>query len=91
MSSESHNENPSKSPAAVGLAVIGGLGFTFMMLALGIGAAQGPNASNTMMGLLFFGGLVLLVFGTGGWIGVVQPHKHFDDINQPQYTGHDDH
>jgi len=32
--------------------------------------------------------VVLLIIGIGGWLVVVQPWRHFDDINQPLDDGH---
>lgn len=71
----------------IGLAVVGGTGLTIMTVALAMGVIQGENATD-MISTLFFGGLVLLVGASIGWFGVTEPHKHFDDINEPHYTGH---
>lgn len=86
--SNSETPNPNTTPLSIALAVIGGTGLTLMSVALAVGVIQGANASNNGIGLLFFGGLVLLIGATGGWFGYTQPHKHFDDINVPEYTGH---
>ncbi len=74
------------TPLIISLAVVGGTGFIFMMVALGIGAAMGESA--TGVGTLFSAGVALLLLGIIGWAGLTQPHKHFDDINEPHYTGH---
>jgi hypothetical protein len=83
------NTNP-KSPLNVLLAVIGGIGLMMMSFALGIGVIGAENAPMSLFNGLFFGGLLLLIGASIGWFGVSQPHKHFDDINEPQYTGHHD-
>jgi hypothetical protein len=70
------------------LALVAGLGFIFMMVALGVGVIQGSAANSTAIGLLFIAGLALFLLGALGWFGIARPDKHFDDINVPQYTGH---
>ena len=70
------------------LAFTAGLGLTIMAVALALGAIQGSNADGDVIGLTFAVGLALFVLGFAGWIGIVQPHKHFDDINVPADTGH---
>jgi hypothetical protein len=85
------NTNP-KSPINVMLSIIGGIGLILMSFALGIGVISGANTPMNLFNWMFFGGLFLLIGASIGWFGVSQPHKHFDDINVPQYTGHhDDH
>jgi hypothetical protein len=84
------NTDP-KSPLNVFLAVVGGIGLTLMSFALGIGVIGGANAAMGTFNFMFFGGLFLLIGASIGWFGAAQPHKHFDDINVPQYTGHDHH
>lgn len=81
---------PSQSTVLL-LALTAGAGLVLMMLALAIGVVQGEAADATTVGLTFAGGLALLVFGIAGWLATVQPFKHFDDINEPHYTGHHDH
>ncbi|MFZ4813970.1 MAG: hypothetical protein ACOYL5_05495 [Phototrophicaceae bacterium] len=92
MSHESTHENtPQNTPnqrLVIGLAVVGGIGFTLLTVAIAIGVTQAEAANNSVIGLLFWGGVILLVGATGAWFGVVQPQKHFDDINKPLYTGH---
>ncbi len=79
-------------PLVVWLSIIGGIGMTLVMIALGMGVILGEAASGGVVAVLFWTGLIGLIGATGGWFAVVQPHKHFDDINQPEYTGHhDDH
>lgn len=78
----SENNTPSNS-ARVLLAMGGGLGMTITIVALGIGVTDvtGDNAST--IGLLVIIGLVLMFAAILAWFFTVQPHKHFDDINQP--------
>lgn len=82
------NTTPRFTPLTMGLAMVAGLGLTLMVIALSIGVIQGVAADNNSIGLLFAGGLALLVVGIGGWVAVVQPYKHFDDINVPMDSGH---
>ena len=77
---------PANVPAL--LAFTSGLGLTIMAVALALGAVQAVNADSSVIGLTFAFGLALFVLGLAGWFGIVQPHKHFDDINVPQDTGH---
>jgi hypothetical protein len=83
--------NPRKTahPLSFGLALSAGTGLTLMMIALGIGMIQGEAADGALIGLFFVIGLALFLFGTIGWVAAMQPHKNFDDINVPHYTGHD--
>jgi hypothetical protein len=76
------------TPLTMGLAMVAGLGLTVMVIALSIGAIEGANADTSAVGLLFAGGLAVLIVGIVGWFAVVQPHKHFDDIEVPMYGGH---
>ena len=80
--------DPMSKPIPFSLALAAGAGLILMMLALAFGVVQGDSANGTVIGVTFVGGLALLVFGIGGWLATVQPFKHFDDINVPQYTGH---
>jgi len=87
----SHNT----SPSVVGVSLIAGLGLVLMITALAVGATQGVDADTNMIAMLFIGGLLLLIIGVGAWFTITQPHRHFDDINQPAPSdhahGHDDH
>ncbi len=80
-----------KRPVYVGMSIIGGVGLTLMTIALGVGVVQGAAANGSVIAALFWTGVVLLVGATGAWFGIAQPYKHFDDINQPQYHGHEHH
>jgi len=79
------------SPIVLGVAMVAGVGVLLMMLALGVGVVQGKAADGNTVGLLFAAGLVLFVLGAGSWFAVVQPQKHFDDINQPAEDEHHGH
>lgn len=82
--------HPSSHPLTFGLALTAGAGLILMILSLALGAIEGAAADSTIVGLTFVAGLLLLGVGIIGWLAVVQPFAHFDDINVPQYTGHDD-
>ena len=85
-----NTENQSQA-VSLALAFCGGVGITMMMIAAGIGVVQGTAADSSAIGLAFIAGLALLIVGVVAWFAVVQPQKHFDDINVPQYHGHDEH
>ncbi len=72
------------------LSFVTGLGFVLMAIALAMGVIQGENADSNTIGLLFIVGVALFIGGLVAWFAMVQPHKHFDDINHPEYTGHHD-
>jgi hypothetical protein len=69
-----------------GIAMIGGLGITLMMLALGIGVVL-PDAPS-VIGLVVALGVGLLITSIAGWIIATRPYEHFDDITVAQYHGH---
>ena len=71
------------SPIVWWFSLVAGLGMTLMIVALSIGVLQIANADSQTVGMLFAGGLVLFILGVVAWFAVVQPQKHFDDINQP--------
>lgn len=75
-------------PIVLVVSLVAGLGFILMATSLGVGVIQGSSADANAIGLLFAAGLLLLILGGAGWLAIVQPYKHFDDINEPQYTGH---
>lgn len=62
-----------------------------MVLALAVGVVQGSAADGNTIGLMFVGGVALFLLGAGGWYGLSQPTRHFDDINVPMDTGHHGH
>jgi hypothetical protein len=91
---EIHEPQGPSQGLLTGLAMIGGLGITLVVLALGLGAAGVLPAEDNTVGLGVLLGLLLLVFAIGGWLISVQPFRHFDDIDVPapdEHHGHDDH
>ncbi len=80
------------SPIVWLVSLVAGLGVTLMMIALGVGVIQSESSDNNTVGMLFAAGVILFVLGSVAWYGVVQPQKHFDDINIPaedEHHGHD--
>ncbi|MFO7320781.1 MAG: hypothetical protein DIU68_003550 [Chloroflexota bacterium] len=77
------------NPLTLILALIAGFGLILMCLSLGIGVVL-SEVTGTVIAGLFVVGLILLVFGIGGWFVAVQPHRHFDDINVPKDIAHHD-
>ena len=74
-----------------GLAMVGGLGLTLMMLGASIGVIYGTalDAEAThSLGLMIVGGLLLLALAIGFWLGWVRPFKRFDEINIPAEPEH---
>ncbi|MGJ3238270.1 MAG: hypothetical protein ACFE0Q_06150 [Anaerolineae bacterium] len=90
---QENNEQNNENTLTI-LAMVGGLGITMMLVAAGIGVVW-ENADSGLIGLIVLIGAGLLVAAIGGWVIVVRPHEHIDDINQPMYHGHhhddDDH
>lgn len=87
------NNKQTSNPLTFGLALTAGIGVVVMIIALGAGVVQGENADSGAVGFALLVGFTLLLVGLIGWMIVVRPFDHFDDINVPQYTGHshDDH
>jgi hypothetical protein len=79
------------NPVTLGLALAAGGGLILMITALAIGVSQADNANGTSISTMLILGLALFIFGLVGWVAVVRPYEHFDDINVPKYTGHHDH
>lgn len=77
-----------KNPITVGLSFCAGIGITLMILVATIGVIQGEGADESLLGILFALGTGMFITGIIAWFAVVQPQKHFDDINVPQYEGH---
>ncbi|HEX2905864.1 MAG TPA: hypothetical protein VHO69_03335 [Phototrophicaceae bacterium] len=73
------------NPAVLGLALVAGLGVILAIIALADGVIQG---NSDFTGLLLVAGLLLFILGVGGWFGLVQPYRHFDDINVPAPDEH---
>lgn len=88
MNNEPDNVHLPRISAPLGLSFTAGLGFFTMAVALAVGAIQSNDANSSTIGLAFITGLALFILGVGGWLAVVQPFKHFDNINIPQDTGH---
>lgn len=89
-----YSHKRTSDPMAFGLALLAGLGMILMIVAGGIGAVQGSQADSGLIGIVFALGLISLVSGFIAWLAVVQPHRHFDDIDIPleaEGHGHDDH
>lgn len=74
-----------KDLAVFGLSLSAGLGLLLVIAGL-LGAAVSAEAAT--VSLLLVLGFVMLVIGFIGWLMVVQPWRHFDDINVPMDTGH---
>jgi hypothetical protein len=82
--------NNSQNSLTLGLSFVTGVGLILMVSALGVGVIQGGLADSNAIGLAFIAGAIMFILGLVAWFSVVQPHKKFDDINVPQYTGHHD-
>jgi hypothetical protein len=75
------------NPLTLTLAMVAGTGVVLMIVALGVGVIGGEDAGSAP-GILFGAGFLAMIVGSVAWYGVVQPHKHFDDINVPLDDGH---
>ena len=74
-----------------GLAMVGGLGMTLMMLGASIGVIYGAalDAETThSLGLMIVAGLLLMILAIGFWLGWARPFERFDDINIPAEPEH---
>lgn len=89
MSTETTN-TPQNQQLTVSLALVGGAGITVIVIAFFIGVVD-TTANSSVIGLAILAGLLALAGAIIAWFAVVQPHKHFDDINVPLYHGHDHH
>lgn len=92
MSTETQETQEKEQPQVsenvlVGISMIGGLGITMAMVAVGVGVVL-PDAPSDIIGLTVALGVGLLITAIAGWTIVVRPHEHFDDINEPLYHGH---
>ncbi|MCU0511733.1 MAG: AtpZ/AtpI family protein [Anaerolineae bacterium] len=85
-----HSNTDGMPPLQSGLAMAGGLGITLIVVGLALGVLDATLNSSTI-GLLILTGFAFLVGAIAAWFGVVQPQKHFDDINVPKYHGHAHH
>jgi hypothetical protein len=75
------------NPLSFSMALVGGIGLTLMIIALGWGVVSGDTSTNGV-GVLFLLGLVLLVIGVVAWVGVTRPFANFDDISKPLEDDH---
>lgn len=69
-----------------GLAMVGGLGMTMMVIGASIAVIFGAGldaASTHTLGLVFVVGLLLEVLAITFWLGWTRPFERFDDINVP--------
>ena len=74
-----------------GLAMVGGLGMTLMILGAAVGVIYGASMdaqATHSLGLLILVGLLLLALAIGFWLGFVRPFQRFDDINVPAEPEH---
>lgn len=83
-----YNHKQTSNPLTFGLALTTGIGVVLMIVALGVGVVQGDAADSRAVGFAVLTGFVLLLVGFIGWLVVVRPFDHFDDINVPKDTGH---
>lgn len=83
-----YNNKQTSNLLTFGLAMTAGLGVILMIIALAIGVTQGESADGSLISFTLVLGLTLLIGGIIGWLIVVRPFDHFDDINVPKDTGH---
>jgi len=72
------------------LAYLTGLGIAVTLVALlliGLGTIENADITTSLLIV----GLALIVLGVGGWLIMVRPWEHFDDLKTPHYTGHEAH
>ncbi len=82
-----YNFKTTNNPLLFGLAMVAGIGLVLMIIALGAGVTTDTQGGDGLL-FVFLVGLAMLVIGVGAWVVVVQPFRHFDDINQPLDDGH---
>ncbi|NJR12339.1 hypothetical protein HC776_00085 [bacterium] len=85
--------SPSTAPhenLILGLAMAGGLGILLIIIGFLLGVLN-PTLSSSIVGLTVLAGLLFLIGAIIAWAAVVRPFDHFDDINVPQYHGHEHH
>lgn len=86
-----HTENQPSQLTLYGLAMVGGLGITMMIVAATVGVIGGTEldaAATNLVGLGVVAGLLLLITAIGFWLGLVRPFENFDDINVPAEPEH---
>ncbi|MEQ8673470.1 MAG: hypothetical protein RLP44_12150 [Aggregatilineales bacterium] len=84
------NPRTGQTSLTLSLALIAGFGLTVMIIALAWGVVDG-NANGDIIGVLLVAGGMTLVSGIAGWAGLTRPWEHFDNINEAQYHGHEEH
>ena len=82
-----YNNKQTSNPLSFGLALTAGIGVIVMIIALAIGVVQGESVDSRVIGFAIVAGFTLLAVGFIGWMVVVRPFDHFDDINVPKDTG----
>jgi thiol:disulfide interchange protein len=83
--------DPATQRRNTSLAMLGGLGLGLIMVALVVGAMVAGAVDAALLTSMVLLGLALLVIATIAWFSLVRPDKPFDDINIPQFTGHESH
>lgn len=83
-----YNNKQTSNPLTFGLALTAGIGVVLMIVALAVGVVQGESADSSAIGFAVLAGFTLLLVGLIGWLVIVRPFDHFDDINIPKETGH---
>jgi hypothetical protein len=68
--------------------MLAGAGVILMILAPAFGVLLDEQADSRVLTLVFTLGLALFICGFGGWMAVVRPFTHFDDINEPLAEAH---
>lgn len=86
-----YNNKQTSKPLSFGLAMTAGLGVVVMIFALATGGVQGASADSRAISLTLITGFTLLAIGFIGWLIIVRPFDHFDDINVPKEMGHGEH
>ncbi len=74
-----------------GLAMVGGVGITLLILGAGIGVIYGASLdaqATHSIGLALVAGMFLLILAIGFWLGWARPFEGFDDINVPAEPEH---
>jgi hypothetical protein len=83
-----YNNKQTSKPLSFGLAMTAGIGVIVMIFALATGVVQGADADSRAISLTLVTGFTLLAIGFVGWLIIVRPFDHFDDINVPKEMGH---
>ncbi len=81
------HEKKTAHPMTFSLALAAGAGLIVMIGALATGSIQGDAANTSTFNGIFAIGVALFLIGLVGWLVVVQPWTHYDDINVPLDTG----